>query len=113
MGKFARGSDENPYCGPLLRGGCCVASMFLALTEDDETSMWPLCVRSWVTNTCKVNLGSPCTNDEVEKTFVVEVKITMNSMRRLGDATSTSCTDHEAKLFSNKVGKALTMTSTE
>jgi hypothetical protein len=112
--KFVRGSEENPHCGPLLRGGCCVASMFLALTDDDEASMWPLCVRTWVTQTCGVDLSSPCTNDGVEQTLVVEVTITIDiTARRLGDLNTTECTDHGAKLLSTRLNAALLKTSAE
>lgn len=109
--KFVRGSDDNPYCGPLLRGSCCVASMFFALTDSDEQSLWPLCVRTWATQTCGVDLSAPCTNDEVEETLVVEVRLTITSERRLGDSLSTKCTNKEAELLSRKLSAALHKTS--
>lgn len=110
--KLVRGSDENPYCGPLLRGGCCVSSMFHALTDDDENSMWPLCVRTWATSTCGVDLSTTCTNDEIMLTLSVEVTITIKMERRLS-TTSGSCTDHEAKVLSRRIGSALAKSSAE
>lgn len=110
--KMVHGSDENPYCAPLLRGGCCVASMFHALTDDDESSLWPLCVRTWATQTCGVDLSSTCTNTEISQIRNVQITITIKrqALRRLGDV---KCTDHEARQFSGKVGKALSKTSVD
>jgi hypothetical protein len=111
--KFVRGSDDNPYCGPLLRGGCCVASMFFALTDSDEQSLWPLCVRTWASQTCGVDLSSPCTNDEVVETLVVEVELVITSVRRLSDDTSSLCTNKGAELLSKRLSAALNKTSSE
>jgi len=107
--KFAKGSGAKPHCGPLLRGGCCAGSLFFAMTDSDEASMWPLCVRTWATQTCGVDL-TPCHNDEVESTFVVEVSMTITTTRRLGQSLN-GCTNNEAKLLSGKMGGALAKTS--
>jgi len=108
--KFAKDSSSKPHCGPLLRGGCCAGSLFFALTDSDEASMWPLCVRTWATQTCGVDL-TPCNNNEVERTFIVELSLTITtSERRLGKSVN-SCSNHEAKLLSGKMGGALGKTS--
>lgn len=111
--KFVKGSDENPYCGPLQNGGCCVASMFHALTADNDHSLWPLCVTTWAKETCGINFDFTCSNEEVEQIAVVDVEIILEVGRRLEESsrTAASCTNKEADLLSRKLGKALNETS--
>merc|ERR1719359_2559843 len=111
--KFVKGSDDNPHCGPLLRGGCCVSSMFFALTDSNEESLWPLCVTSWVTSTCGVDLSTPCGNEEVEKTWVVSLEITIGTPSIGRRLDSANCTNKEADIFSKKLGKSLNDTSAD
>jgi hypothetical protein len=111
--KFAKGTGDKPHCGPLLRGGCCAGSLFYAMTDSDESSMWPLCVRTWATQTCGVDL-TPCGNDEVESTFTVEITLTLSTPdRRLGESANSTCSNHEARVLSGKMGDALAKVSTK
>lgn len=110
--KFVRGSTDRPYCDPLIRGGSCVPAMFFAFTDDDDASLWPLCVRTWAKETCGVNFDVSIEGFNVASLHTVQVTLTFeHAARRL--QLEASCTNHGARALSAKLSRALGSTSRE
>lgn len=110
--KFVRGSTDRPYCDPLVRGGSCVPAMFFAFTDDDDASLWPVCVRTWAKETCGVNFDIAIEGFNVVALHTVQVTLTFEqATRRLQQ--EPLCTNHAARALSAKLSTALRNTSRE
>jgi hypothetical protein len=109
--KFTKG--PNGYCETLKAGGCCVGSMFFALSDSNDATLWPLCVTTWVTETCGIDLMELCPGTDSQETALVRVTSTIIETRRLSTTGVSKCTSVEAKSLSDKMGRAMTQTSSK